>query len=191
MALIAAGTGLGEALIHNIGGQLVPSASEGGHADFAARTEREIALLRRLTARYGRVDVEHVVSGRGLLNVHREVHATPCSAGVDLDHPDAAAHISAAAIAGTCAACVETLDLFVEAYASEAGNLALRTVATGGVYIAGGIAPKILPALASGTFVRVFDAKPPLDRMLAAIPLKVVLNPESGLVGSAVFAANL
>jgi glucokinase len=189
MALIAAGTGLGEALLHNIGGRLVPSASEGGHADFAARTEREIGLLRSLTARHGRVDVERIVSGRGLLNVHRELHAMPCAADVELEHPDAAAHISAAALAGTCPACVDTLDLFVEAYAAEAGNLALRTVATGGVYISGGIAPKILPALTTGTFMKVFCAKPPLETLLAAMPVKVVLNPESALVGSAVFAA--
>src|SRR5581483_10670405 len=83
IALIAAGTGLGEALLHNVDGRFVPSASEGGHADFSARTEREIALVRALTAQYGRVDVERVVSGRGLSNIHRVVHREPCAAGID------------------------------------------------------------------------------------------------------------
>jgi glucokinase len=188
-ALIAAGTGLGEALLHNIGGRFVPSASEGGHADFAARTEREIEILRDLTARYGRADVEHVVSGRGLLNVHRVLHKrTACAARVDLNHPDAPAHISAAALDHTCAACVETLDVFVEAYGAEAGNLALRGVATGGLYIGGGIAPKILPVLTTGAFMTAFRAKPPLERMVATMPVKVILNGDVGLVGAAVFA---
>ena len=144
IALIAAGTGLGEALLHNIDGRFVPSPSEGGHADFPARTEREIALMRDLTKRYGRADMEHVVSGRGFINIHRVAHTNGCAAGVDLDDPDAPARITAAAFDRRCAGCVETLDLFVDAYGAEAGNLALRTVATGGVFVGGGIAPKIL-----------------------------------------------
>lgn len=188
MALIAAGTGLGEALLHNVNGRFVPSPSEGGHADFAARTEREITLLRDLTTRYGRADVEHVVSGRGLLNVHRVMHRAPCAARIDLEHPDAPAHISAAALDRTCAGCVETLDVFVEAYGAEAGNLALRGVTTGGVYIGGGIAPKILPALTTGGFMKAFREKPPLDHMLRAMPVKVILNADAGLLGAAVFA---
>ena len=132
IGLIAAGTGLGEALLHNVDGRFVPSASEAGHADFAARTEREIALTRDLTTRYGRADVEHVVSGRGLVNIHRVAHTQPCAAGVDLDSADAPAAISAAALDRRCPGCVETLDMFVDAYGAEAGNLALRTVSTGG-----------------------------------------------------------
>jgi glucokinase len=190
MALIAAGTGLGEGLIHNVDGRLIPSASEGGHADFCARTEREIALLRDLTARYGRADVEHVISGRGLVNIHRVAHTAPCSAGVNLDDPDAPAIISKAAAGRGCAGCVETLDLFVEAYGAEAGNLALRSVATGGLFIGGGIAPKILPALTAGPFMRAFRDKAPLDAMVAAMPVKVILNSEAGLLGAAVFAAH-
>jgi glucokinase len=189
IGLIAAGTGLGQALIHNIDRRFVPSASEAGHADFAARTEREIALLRDLTIRYGRADVEHVVSGRGLVNIHRVAHRQPCAAAVDLGSHDAPAAISAAAMARACAGCVETLDVFVEAYGAEAGNLALRSVSTGGMYIGGGIAPKILPALTTGVFMRAFLAKPPLDVLLAAMPVKVILNAESGLLGAAVFAA--
>ena len=189
IALIAAGTGLGQALLHNVDGRFLPSASEAGHADFAARTEREIALVRDLTARYGRADVEHVVSGRGLINIHRVAHQQPCAAGVDLESPDAPAAMSAAALEQRCAGCVETLDMFVEAYGAESGNLALRSVSTGGLYIGGGIAPKILPALTSGRFMRTFLAKPPLDPMLAAMPVKVILNAEAGLLGAAVFAA--
>ena len=189
IGLIAAGTGLGEALLHNVGGTFVPSASEGGHADFAARTEREIAITRDLTKRYGRADVEHVVSGRGLVNIHRVAHQQPCAASVDLESPDAPAAISKAAMERTCAGCVETLDLFVEAYGAAAGNLALRSVSTGGLYVGGGIAPKILPALTAGAFMRTFRAKPPLDPMLSAMPVKVILNAEAGLLGAAVFAA--
>ena len=187
--LIAAGTGLGQALLHNVDGRFVPSPSEAGHADFAARTEREIALVRDLTRRYGRADVEHVVSGRGLVNIHRVAHLHPCRAEVDLESPEAPAAISIAASERRCPGCVETLDLFVEAYGAEAGNLALRTVSTGGLFIGGGIAPKILGALTSGAFIRAFLAKPPLDLLLAAMPVKVILNEEAGLLGAALYAA--
>jgi glucokinase len=189
IALIAAGTGMGQALLHWVDDRFVPSASEGGHADFAARTEREIALVRDLTMRYGRADVEHVVSGRGFLNLHRVAHHAPCRGGVDLDAPEAPAMISAAALERRCPGCVETLDMFVDAYGAEAGNLALRTVSTGGLFIGGGIAPKILPALTNGSFMRAFLAKPPLDAMVANMPVKVILNAQAGLLGAAVFAA--
>jgi glucokinase len=189
IALIAAGTGLGEALLHNVEGRFIPSPSEGGHADFPARTDREFVLARDLITRYGRVDVEHVISGRGLVNLHRVAHHEPCTAGVDLNSPEAPAEMSAAALERRCAGCVETLDMFVEAYGAEAGNLALRAVATGGVFIGGGIAPKILPLLTTGSFMRAFREKPPLDAMLKTMPVKVILNAEAGLLGAAVFAA--
>jgi len=189
IAVIAAGTGLGEALLPSIDGRRIPSPSEGGHDDFSARTEREIALLRDLTGRYGRVDVEAVVSGRGLLNIHRVSHLAPCVAGIDLGDPAAPAGITSAALERRCSGCVETLDVFVEAYGAEAGNLALRSVATGGVFVGGGIAPKILPALTTGAFMRAFRQKPPLEALLAATPVKVILNEEAGLLGAAVFAA--
>jgi glucokinase len=189
IGLIAAGTGLGQALLHNVDGRFLPSASEAGHADFAARTEREIALTRDLTQRYGRADVEHVVSGRGLVNIHRVAHRQPCAAGVDLESHDAPAAISAAAVERRCAGCVETLDMFIDAYGAEAGNLALRSVSTGGLYIGGGIAPKILPALTDGVFMRAFLAKPPLEALVAKMPVKIILNPQAGLLGAAVFAA--
>jgi glucokinase len=189
MGLIAAGTGLGEALLHNVNGKFVPSPSEGGHADFAARTEREIAILRALTKAFGRADVEHVVSGRGILHIHPVAHRDPCAARINLEDPEAAAMITSAALDRRCDGCVETLDIFVEAYGAEAGNLALRGVATGGVFIGGGIAPKILPALTTGAFMAAFRAKPPLDAMLVRMPVNVILNAEAGLLGAAVYAA--
>jgi glucokinase len=189
IALIAAGTGLGEALLHSVDGRYIASPTEAGHADFGARTERELELVRDLTPRYGRVDVERVISGRGLLVVHTFTHTQPCQAGVDIDDPDAAAVISRAALEHRCPGCVETLDLFVEAYGAEAGNLALRSASTGGVFIGGGIAPKILPALTAGSFIRAFNAKEPLERMVQRMPVKVILNAEAGLLGAAVYAA--
>ena len=189
-ALIAAGTGLGEALLHNVGGRLIPSPSEGGHADFSARTEREITVLRELTTRYGRVEVERVVSGRGLSNIHRVTHHRPCAAGIDPDDHDSPAQITKAAIDKRCVDCVETFDLFLEAYGAEAGNLALRSVSTAGLFIGGGIAPKILQSLEDGPFLHAFRTKTPLEPMLAAMPVRVILNPEAGLIGAAVFATS-
>ncbi len=189
VALIAAGTGLGEALLHNVGGKLVPSPTEAGHADFAARTDREIAVLRALRAKFGRVDVERVVSGPGLAQIFPVAHAHPCDAHIDPDASDSPAAISAAALDRRCPGCVETLDLFVEAYGAEAGNMALRSVATAGVFVGGGIAPKILPALASGGFMRAFLDKAPLESLLRSVPVKVILNAQAGLLGAAVFAS--
>jgi glucokinase len=190
MALIAAGTGLGEALLHAVQGRFVPSPSEGGHADFAARTEREVELLRDLTTRLGRAEVEQVVSGPGLVHLHRLTHRdAPCAALIGRDDPDAPAAISQAALDRRCGRCIEALDMFVDAYGAEAGNLALRSVSTGGFFIGGGIAPKIMPALAEGRFMRAFRSKKPLDTMLARMPVHVILNAEAGLVGAAVYAA--
>ena len=107
-----------------------------------------------------------------------------------MNDPDAAADISRAALARRCAGCVDALDLFVEAYGAEAGNLALRSGATGGVFVGGGIAPKILPALTAGSFMQAFNAKEPLERMVQRMPVKVILNAEAGLLGAAVYAAS-
>lgn len=191
IAIIAAGTGLGEGLLHRVDGRWVAAPTEAGHSDFAARTEREIALVRDLIKRYGRAEVEHVISGRGLLNIHPVAHKESCVAVRDLDDPNAAALISAAALERKCAGCVETLDLFVEAYGAEAGNLALRSVATGGVFVGGGIAPKILPAMTNGSFISAFAAKPPLDGMLRAMRVAIILNDEAGLLGAAAFANSI
>jgi glucokinase len=191
IALIAAGTGLGEALLHYVDGRFIPSPTEAGHADFAARTEREMALVRELTPRFGRVDVERVVSGHGLINVHTVTHRQPCSARINIADPDAPAAISLAAVERQCASCMEALDLFIEAYGAETGNLALRSVATGGVFIGGGIAPKILPSLTTGSFMHAFRSKSPLEGMLEKMPVKVILNAQSGLLGTAVYGARL
>ena|SRR6185436_1182032 len=186
IAVIAAGTGLGEAALYNIGGRRVARATEGGRADFAARTDRDIVVLRELTLKYGRAAVEHVVAGVGLVHIHQALHRS-CRAGIDFSRADAPASVSAAALARTCPACVDSLDVFTEAYGAEAGNLALRTMATGGVYVGGGIAPKILPALTSGQFLSAFRAKAPFTRMLELIPIKVILNADAGLLGAANF----
>jgi glucokinase len=192
IALIAAGTGLGEAFLHNVDGVFIPAASEGGHADFAARNEREIDVLRDLIRRFGRAEVESVVSGPGLVNLHRATHAARCAVVDHEEAPDTPAAIATAALEGRCDGCIEALGLFVDAYGAEAGNLALRSVATGGVFVGGGIAPKILPAVADGRFMRAFCDKAGRFRtMLSKIPVKVILDEEAGLLGAAVCAASL
>lgn len=188
IAIIAAGTGLGESCLCWFGNRYVPIPSEGGHADFAPRTEREITLLRELAARYGRASVEHVVSGPGILNLHRLTHRGRCAAAVDTTDRDAPIAISRAAIDGRCSECAEALSIFVEAYGAEAGNLALRSVSTGGVYVAGGIARGILPAITGGAFLRAFRDKAPLNDLVGAMPVHVVLNLETALLGAAVHA---
>lgn len=195
-ALIAAGTGLGEALLHNVAGRFVPSPSEGGHADFAPRNRRELALVDFMMRERDRVEVETFLSGPGLVNVYRFVHDRTDDIGCDgvLDGSDAAdapPQITAAALSNECARCADALDLFVEIYGSEAGNLALRSVATAGVYIGGGIAPKILPALEGGRFLDAFRDKPPMADLLATIPVRIILNEQAGLVGASVHAAAL
>lgn len=189
-ALIAAGTGLGEAFLHNIGGRFRPAPSEGGHADFAPHTDRQIGLLRMLTREFGRADWEHVISGPGLVNVHRFTHANhPCAApGVVAGTGDVAALISRAALERQCDRCVEALQIFVQVYGAEAGNLALRSVASAGVFVGGGIAPKILPALLDGTFAEAFVSKGPMRDLLLLVPVQVILNPQAGLLGAAVYA---
>ena len=135
--------------------------------------------------------MEGVISGRGLLNIYLVTHDTACEAVGDLNRPDAAARMTAAGLEGRCAGCVEALDLFVDAYGAEAGNLALRTVSTGGLFVGGGIAPKILPALTDGRFMRAFRSKAPFEALLAAMPVKVILNPQAALLGAAVHAARV
>jgi glucokinase len=187
--LVAAGTGLGESYLFNDGRRLVPAPSEAGHSDFAARTTRELELSAWLIARYGRPELEQVVSGLGLRNLYAFTHPTPCA---DVDTPsDPKALpplISRNALAGTCRCCMEALDLFVAAYGAECGNLALRALTTRGLYVGGGIAPKILPALQTGRFLDNFCAKPPMRELLESIPVKVILNPQAGLLGAAAFA---
>jgi glucokinase len=211
IAVIAAGTGLGEGMLLNVDGRLVPGQSEGGHADFAARTPRELEMVGALAQVYGRVSAEHILSGPGLVNVYRFTHGTleradvfggerlgaPAAAvipptcpavGTVGDASDLPARITASALASRCAQCVETLELFVSAYGAEAGNIGLRVVATAGVYVGGGIAPRILPALRNGRFIEAFRAKAPLDGLVSRMPVAVILNSKSGLLGAAVHA---
>ena len=190
--VIAAGTGLGQAYLRRVNGRMRPFPSEGGHADFAARTDREIELVRMLRRLYGRAAVEHVLSGPGLLNLHRFTHdGQDCQASRDLDEINAPASVSRAALDGSCVACVEALSLFVEAYGAEAGNLALRGIATSGVFAGGGIAPQVLPALQDGRFIEAFRDKGLMSELVANIPVYVMMMPEATLLGAAVFAQEL
>lgn len=189
-AVIAAGTGLGQAYLHRHGDRLVPVPSEGGHADFAARTDREIELVKMLRDQFGRAEIEQVLSGPGLLNIHRFTHrGGECAMLEGADDP--AARVSQAGLSGRCQQCVEALRMFVSAYGAEAGNLALRGMATAGLYVGGGIAPKILPMLKGHLFMDAFLAKSPMNDLIASIPVRVILNPHAGLLGAAVRAQDL
>jgi glucokinase len=207
-AVIAAGTGLGQAMLHNVDGRFIPAASEGGHADFAARTPREMEMVQQLKRIFGRVGVEVVLSGPGLVNIYQFTHdsfgsgptitpnsiapATLCDGvGPSKDWADLPARISRSAMERRCDRCVEAFEIFISAYGAEAGNIALRSVATAGVYIGGGIAPKILPALEDGLFMEAFRDKEPMAHLVATIPVSVILNQDAGLLGAAVRAQQL
>jgi glucokinase len=197
-ALIAAGTGLGQAILYDDGHHFHPLASEGGHADFAPRNELEIELLRHLLPRFfGHISYERVLSGPGLLNIYRFLKE-----GRGLEEPawlterlaaadDPSAVISQAALAKEAEICVEALNLFVAVYGAEAGNLALRAKAVRGFYVGGGIAPKILDKLKDGTFMKAFVDKGRYTDLLAATRVQVVLNPQAALRGAAYYAAFL
>jgi glucokinase len=192
-AVIAAGTGLGQAYLHRVNGRLRPVPSEGGHADYAARTDREIEFVRMLRDLYGRAEVEQVLSGPGLVNLHRFTHRGGECAMLDgtTGADDVPARVSQAALSGRCQQCADALRMFVSAYGAEAGNLALRAVATSGLYVGGGIAPRIMAALTTGTFIDAFLAKEPMRGLLEKVPVKVILNREAALIGAAVRAQAL
>jgi glucokinase len=180
------------ALQPGVNGRLTAMASEGGHADFAARTDRELAFVRMLTDLYGRAEIEHVLSGPGLLNLHRFTHEGRACDAISGDGTlDLPAMVSRQALEGTCPQCVEALSMFIDAYGAEAGNLALRGLATSGVFVGGGIAPKILPALQDGRFIQAFRAKGTFAEFASRVPVKVIMTPETGLVGAAVAAQEL
>jgi glucokinase len=193
IALVAAGTGLGTAFLHRVDGRYVPVASEGGHTDFAARTDREVALADFLRARYGRAELEHVLSGPGLINISDFTHQRGRCAAVEAagDGPQVPAEVSKAALAEACPCCVEALDIFVTVYGAVAGNFALAAITRGGVFIGGGIAPRILPALERGSFIEAFRSKDPMTPLLEAMPVNVILNRDAGLLGAAVYASRL
>ncbi len=192
-AVIAAGTGLGEAGLYWDGKQHRPFASEGGHADFAPRQALEADLLRYLLAQFEHVSYERVVSGPGLYNIYRFLRDTgrreePLWLGEEMRVGDPAAAITRAALAGTSPLCGQALDLFVSIYGAEAGNLALKVMATGGVFVGGGIAPKIIAKLRETIFTKAFTAKGRLRPLLEAVPVRVILNDKTALLGTARYA---
>ena len=188
-ALIAAGTGLGEAILFWDGSRHVVAATEGGHADFAPRTEQEIELLRFLKKRYENVSFELILSGRGFRTIHEFLGPAVKHPSFDAPGADPAPEITRLGLEGSCPVCVQTLDLWTALYGAEAGNLALKSLARGGVYVAGGIAVKILPKLKDGTFVRAFTQKSKFGTLLSQIPIYVVVNEDAPLLGAAAQAA--
>jgi glucokinase len=194
-ALLAAGTGLGESLIVWTGKDYQICPSEGGHADFAPNNDLEIELLRYLRTSYLHVSYERVLSGPGLYLIYQFLRDTqknePTWFSEKLPTGDPASLIAEAGLEGKPDICKNALQLFVSIYGAEAGNMALKTLAMGGVYIGGGIAPKILPALQDGTFMKSFLAKGRYKRLLAKIPVRVILNPHTALLGAASIAAGM
>ena len=194
--LISAGTGLGEALLvwDAARRQHTPLPSEGGHCDFAARNEREIALLRYLlTTLKGRVSFERVVSGIGIKNIYGFLRDDqkmdePAWLRDRMQQEDANAVIGSCAEDGSSEICFETMQMFASALGAEAGNVALKVLAMGGVYIGGGIAPKILKTLSSGAFTQGFLDKGRMSALLETIPVRVILDDTCALLGAAAYA---
>lgn len=193
-AVIAAGTGLGQAVLAWNGRHHVPLATEGGHSDMAPRNDLEVDLLRYLARDYGHVSWERVLSGPGLHNLYRFLRDT--GRGVEspglaerLRAEDPAAVISDSALAGESRLCEDALDLFCTLYGAEAGNVALESLAVNGVFVGGGIAPRILPRLRAGGFIKAFRDKGRMAALLDQIPVRVVLRPEAALWGAARHAA--
>ncbi len=195
-AVIAAGTGLGEAGLFWDGQRHHPFATEGGHASFSPGDELEMALLCHLQQQYQHVSWERIVSGMGLLDLHKflglhQRAAIPEWLAEEMRNGDAAAAIAHAALSGRDEICIETLDRFVRLYGAEAGNLALKVMSRSGLYLGGGIAPKILPLLQNGAFIEAFLNKGRMRPLLEAIPVRVILNDRAALFGPALRAAQL
>jgi glucokinase len=193
-ALIAAGTGLGEALLIWNGHSHTPYPSEGGHADYAPRNEDEIDLLRFLKQKYsGRISQERVVSGQGLTNIYeflREVRGIdePVWLAERLAAEDPNAVITELALAAKSEICEKAMDMFVSAYGAETGNLALKILSVGGVYVGGGIAPRILDKLKDGRFMKAFTDKGRLSQLLINMPVRIILESRAALLGAAAYA---
>ena len=196
-AIIAPGTGLGEAIIFCYNNHYHVLASEGGHTDFAPKNSREIELLRDLQTKFNHVSYERVCSGKGIPNIYVSfknnhiAEASPQVAATISQTTDATPVIIQAALTGTCKLCQATLDTFVSILGAEAGNLALKVMATGGIYLGGGIPPKILPKLQDGTFMTAFTNKGRFAKMLAHIPIYVILNDKAALLGAAYYGVSL
>ncbi len=195
VAVISAGTGLGEAGMYWDGRHHHPFACEGGHADFAPHTDIEVALLLHLRQKLGgHVSWERVVSGPGLLNIYAFLRDTgrgtePAWLRDAIAHGDPPAVISQTGLDGKSDLCARALDLFASAYGAEAGNFALKIMATGGVYLGGGIAPKVLTKLDPAGFTKSFAAKGRLQDLLERIPVRVITNEHTALLGAARYAA--
>jgi len=193
-ALIAAGTGLGESILFWTGNRYAVASTEGGHTDFAPRNEREIELLRYMKKRNEYVSVELILSGRGFLTLHEFLDASVRHDSFNGLEDDAAPEITRLALERKCPVCVETLDLWTDLYGAEAGNFALKTLARGGVWVAGGIAVKIRKKMEDGAFFRAFCEKEKFSALLAQIPIQMVLNEDAPLLGAmsrAAWAAGL
>ena len=189
-AVISAGTGLGEAGAYWDGNRYHPFACEGGHTDFAPRNELEFELARYLLMKFGHASWERVVSGPGLLNVFDFLRNTghgeaPEWLIAEMEEKDPSAVISQAGLEGKSELCARALEIFICCFGAEAGNLALKLLATGGVYIGGGIAPKIIQKLKEPAFLEAFTQKGRFKHLLEAIPVRVILNDKTALFGAA------
>jgi len=184
-ALLAAGTGLGQSVLFWDGTRYRVVPSEGGHSDFAPHTDQQIELLRFMRNRYPQVSWELILSGRGFRTIHEFL--APNVKHPIFEDPDAdpAPFITQRGLDKSCPVCVETIDLWTAIYGSEAGNLALKVLALNGVYVAGGIAVKILPKMKDGTFFDAFKDKWHFTNMLGNVPVSVVLNESAPLIGAA------
>jgi len=195
-ALIAAGTGLGEALLDWDGTRYVVEGSEGGHTDFGPRNDLEDGLLKFLRKESGHVSYERVISGPGLFNIYRFLRSIgsasePAWLRERIENGDPSAVVSEVGMKGENPLCVQALEMFVSIYGAEAGNLALKTLAVGGVIIGGGIGPKIREKLASDTFREAFCDKGRFSGLMATIPVRLALEPNAPLLGAARVAASL
>lgn len=195
IALIAAGTGLGESILFWDGSRYRPMPSEGGHADFAPNSDQEIDLMRYVRSQYLHVSYERVLSGPGLLAIYEFLRDAkknePTWLAEKIKAGDPAAEIAEAGLKGQAEIATQALDLFASIYGAEAGNLALKAMAINGVYVGGGIAPKLLPKLKDGTFIKAFTNKGRYKRLMSQIPVHVVTNQHTGLLGAAAMAASL
>lgn len=194
-ALIAAGTGLGEAGLYWDGVRRRPVATEGGHCDFAPRDDLEVELFRYLRKKFGRVSYERILSGHGLQNVYDFLRDSGTEQEPEwlkqelTSAPDRSAVISHVGMNAKAPICERALDIFVSVYGAEAGNLALKLLATGGVFLSGGIAARILPRLQRPEFLRAFVSKGRMQPVLEKVPIRVVSNDQIGVLGAARHAA--
>lgn len=195
MALIAAGTGLGEGILHWEGQSYRPVPSEGGHTDFGPNNDEEIELLRYLRSQYLHVSYERILSGPGLQAIYEFLRDTkknePTWLAEKIKAGNPAAEIAQAGLQGQAEIAQQTLDLFASIYGAEAGNLALKALSLDGVYIGGGIAPKLITKLQDGTFMRAFTNKGRYKRLMSQIPVKVIMNQQTALLGAASVAGAL